>query len=106
MPPSTKWALQMLVGPLVDLSVCRSFGRPYLVRMITRHRIDLDLSNLAQSCVSGCRRSLFEVNRSKVKVTVTINILTYRPNFVRMITRQRIDLGLSNVAQAFVLECR
>ena len=39
------------VGPSVGLSV----GRPYLVWVITRHRIDLGLSNLAQTCVSGCR---------------------------------------------------
>ena len=37
------------VARLVD----RSVGRPYLVRMITRHRIDLGLSNFAQTCVSG-----------------------------------------------------
>ena len=35
----------------------------------------------------------FEVNWSKVKVTVTVNILIYRPNLVWMITRRRIDLG-------------
>ena len=53
-PPSMKWwyiALQMLVG----LSVGQSVVRLYLVQMITRHRTDLALSNLAQSCVSGCR---------------------------------------------------
>ena len=63
-PPSTKWryiAWQMSVGRV---------GRPYLVWMITRHRIDLGLSNLAQTCVSGCRWSLL-ILRSKVKVTVT-----------------------------------
>ena len=48
----------------------------------------------------------FEVNWSKVKVTVTVNILMYRPNFVRMITRHRIDLGLSNIVNTLVLECR
>ena len=50
MPPPTKWgniALQMSVDPLV--------GRLYLVRMITRHRIDLVLSNLAHRYVLECR---------------------------------------------------
>ena len=40
----------------------------------------------------------FEVNKSKVKVTVTVIMLTYRQDLVRMITRHRIDLGLSNLA--------
>ena len=44
-----------------------------------------------------------EANRSKVKVTVTFNMLTYRPNLVRMITRHRYDLGLSNLAQTCIL---
>ena len=43
------------VGRLVGRFIGRSVSRPYLVRMITRHRIDLGLSNLAQTCVSGCR---------------------------------------------------
>ena len=78
--------------------------RPNLVRVITRHRIDLGLSNLAQTCVLGCIVAIdFEVNGLKVKVTVTINILTYRPNLAR-ISRHRIDLGSSNLAQTFVLE--
>ena len=44
----------------------------------------------------------FEVNGSKVKVTVTFNMLTYRANLVQMITRHRIDLALSNLAQTCV----
>ena len=39
------------VGPSIHLSV----GRPFLVWMITSHRIDLGLSNLAQTCVSRYR---------------------------------------------------
>ena len=57
-PPSTKWgyiALQMSVGPLVGASVGASVGGPCLVRMITRHRIDLGASNLAQTWVLGCK---------------------------------------------------
>ena len=48
-----KWgyiALQMSVDRAVGC-----VGRPYLVWMITRHRIDLGLSKLAQTCVLGCR---------------------------------------------------
>ena len=37
-------ALQMSVGPSVG-----RVGRPYLVWMKTRHRIELDSSNLAQT---------------------------------------------------------
>ena len=38
----------------------------------------------------------FEVNRSNVKVTVTVNMFIYGPKPVRMIiTRHRIDLGSS-----------
>ena len=40
----------------------------------------------------------FEVNLWKVKVTVTVNMLIYKPNLVQMI----IDLGLSNFAHTFV----
>ena len=63
-PPSTEWgyiALQMSVGPSVGRSVGPSVGRvgrPYLVRMIrmiTRHRIGLDSSNLAQTLVLESR---------------------------------------------------
>ena len=75
-----------------------------LVQMISRHKIDLGLSNFTQTCISGVDD--FEVNRSKVKVTVTINILTYRPNLAWMISRHRIGLGSSYLAQTFVLECR
>ena len=39
-----------------------------------------------------------EANRSKVNVTVTFYMLTYRPNLVRIITKHRLDLGLSNLA--------
>ena len=42
------------VGRLVGLSV----GIPNLFWMITWHRINLDLSNLAQTCILGCRWSL------------------------------------------------
>ena len=55
-----------------------SVGRPYLVRMIARHRIDIGLSNVEQTCVSGCR----------------------------MITRHRVDLGFLNLVQKFVLESK
>ena len=48
----------------------------------------------------------FEVNWSKVKFTVTVNILIYRPNLFLMITRHRIDLGSSYLAQTWVSECR
>ena len=37
------------VGWSVRPSVCR----PFLVRMITRHRIDVGLSDLVQTCISG-----------------------------------------------------
>ena len=50
MPPSTKWKYIALL-----MSVGRSVGRPNLVRMITRHRIDLGLSNMVQTCVSECK---------------------------------------------------
>ena len=43
------------VGVYTFANVGRSVGRPYLVRMITRDRIDLGLSRLAQTCISGCR---------------------------------------------------
>ena len=33
----------------------------------------------------------FEVNQSNVKVTVTVNMLIYRPNLNWIITRHRID---------------
>ena len=42
-------ALLMSVGRSVRWSV----GSPYLVRMITRHRIDLGSTNLAQTCCLG-----------------------------------------------------
>ena len=45
----------------------------------------------------------FEVNWPKVKVTVTV--LIHRPNLVGMMTRPRIDLGLSNL-QTFALAYR
>ena len=48
----------------------------------------------------------FEINLSKVKVTETINMLVCRSNLVWMITRHEIDIGSSNLAQTFVLECR
>ena len=56
MPPFNEMGVYCFatVGPSVILSVGR-VGRPYLVRMITKHRTDLGLSNLAQTCVSGCR---------------------------------------------------
>ena len=103
-----------------SLSILRSIGqrsrsrwpstywyRPNLVRMITRHRIDLGLSNLAQTCVSGCRwslsilRSISQRSRSRWPSTYW-----YRPNLIRMITRHRIDLGLSDLAQTLFSGCR
>ena len=88
-------------------SVVRSVGRPYLVRMITRHRIDLGLSNLAQTCVSGCRWSL-SILRSIGQRSRSQWLSTYwhTPNLVRMITRHRINLGLSNSARTCVSGCR
>ena len=105
-PPSTKWgyiALQMSVSRSVGLSV----RRPYFVRMITRHRIDLGLSDLSHTCVSGCRRSLL-ILRSIGQRSRSQWLSTYwhTPNLVWMITRHRIDLGLSNLAQTCVLGCR
>ena len=35
----------------------------------------------------------FEINSSKVKVTVAFNLMIYRPNLVQMITTDRIYLG-------------
>ena len=89
----------------VGLLVCQSVGRPYFVWMITRHRIDVGSSNLAQTWVLD-GRLIFDVNWSKVKVTVTVNMMIYRPNPVWMKTRHRIDLGLSNLVQIWVSERR
>ena len=40
----------------VSLSVRLLVSRPFLVGMRTIHRIYLSLSNLAQTCISECRR--------------------------------------------------
>ena len=48
----------------------------------------------------------FEINLSKVKVTEIVDMLVYRPNLVRMISRNITDIVSSNLTQTFVLECR
>ena len=53
MPPFNEVGVYCFAN--VGRSVRRSVGSPYLARMITRHRVDLGLSNLAQTCVVGCR---------------------------------------------------
>ena len=105
MPPFNEVGVYCLAN--VGRSVGLSVGRPYLVRMITRHRIDLGLSNLSHTCVSGCRRSLL-ILRSIGQRSMSQWLSTYwhTPNLVWMITRHRIDLGLSNLAQTCVLGCR
>ena len=76
--------------------------RPNLVRMITRHSIDLGSSNLIDICIGVLMIPIdFEINLSKVKVTETINMLVYRLNLVLMITRHGIDKGSSNLAQSY-----
>ena len=73
--------------------------RPNLVRMISRHRIDLGSSNLEKTFVFN-----FEINLSKVKVIVAFSLMIYRLN--QMITRHGIDIGSSNWTHTFVLECK
>ena len=47
----------------------------------------------------------FEINSSKVKVTVAFKLMIYRPNLVQMITTDRIYLGYSNSVHIFILDC-
>ena len=94
--------LHLSVRPSVHLSV----RKLYLVRTITRHKFELELPNLHQTCIMGYSRLLWKIGVIDLDLQGHFGHFDsefYEIWIVRMITHHRFGLESRNLHQTCIL---
>ena len=76
LPVSVRLSVRPPVRPSVCWSVCPSVRKRYLVRMITRHKVELESPNLHQTCIIEYSQLVLKMGSLTLTFKVILAILT------------------------------